>query len=260
MKVVMLGSGTSTGVPRVGGADGLGDWGDCDPDEPRNRRTRVSVLIENDDGARLLIDTSSDCRAQLLAARVTHLDAIFWTHDHADHCHGIDDLRVLRYGRGGPIPGFAATETVRRLRQRFGYVFAGQDGYPTLVTLDTLDRLRIVAGFSVEWCQMAHGPGESTGYRFEADGKSIAYTTDFSEISEEMLDLVDGVDVLVTDCLRRDPHPSHAHLAMAIEFGERSRAKQVVLSHLDKSMDYRTLVNEVPENVIVGYDGLEVTA
>lgn len=260
MKLIMLGSGTSTGVPRVGGADGTGDWGDCDPSEPRNRRTRVSIAVESNDGARLLVDTSSDCRAQLLANRISRLDAVFWTHDHADHCHGIDDLRVLRYGRGGPIPGYASTETVRRLRQRFGYVFAGQDGYPTICSIETLERLRIVAGFAVEWCQMEHGTGETTGYRFDADGKSIAYATDFSAISDEMIELFADVDILVSDCLRREPHPTHAHLAMAIELGERSGAKKVVLSHLDKSMDYRSLCDEVPENVIVGYDGLEVAA
>ncbi|WP_416831831.1 MAG: MBL fold metallo-hydrolase [Erythrobacter sp.] len=260
MKLIMLGSGTSTGVPRIGGPDGLGDWGDCDPSEPRNRRTRVSIIVESDEGSRLLIDTSSDCRAQLLANRINRIDGVFWTHDHADHCHGIDDLRVLRYGRGGPIPGFASTETVRRLRQRFGYVFAGQDGYPTICTIDTLDRLKIVAGFSVEWCQMEHGSGETTGYRFEADGKSIAYATDFSAISEDMIDLFDGVDILVSDCLRREPHPTHAHLAMAIELAERSGAGRLVLSHLDKSMDYRTLEREVPDFVTVGYDGLEMVA
>jgi phosphoribosyl 1,2-cyclic phosphate phosphodiesterase len=260
VKLVMLGSGTSTGVPRVGGPDGSGDWGECDPDEPRNRRTRVSIAVENNDGARLLVDTSSDCRAQLLANRIDRLDAVFWTHDHADHCHGIDDLRVLRYGRGGPIPGYASTETVRRLRQRFGYVFAGQDGYPTICTLETLDRLRIVAGFGVEWCQMEHGTGQTTGFRFDADGKSIAYATDFSSISEEMVELFSGVDILVSDCLRREPHPTHANLGLALELGRRTGAGRLVLSHLDKSMDYRSLCDEVPDHVTVGYDGLEMVA
>ena len=260
MKLIMLGSGTSTGVPRVGGEDGTGDWGDCDPAEPRNRRTRVSIIVESDEGSRLLVDTSSDCRAQLLANRINKIDAVFWTHDHADHCHGIDDLRVLRYGRGGPIPAYAHTETVRRLRQRFGYVFAGQDGYPTICTLDTLDRLRMVSGFGVEWCQMEHGSGETTGFRFEADGKSIAYTTDFSAISDDMIDLCEDVDILVSDCLRREPHPTHANLDLAMELAERSGARRLVLSHLDKSMDYRTLCDEVPEHVTVGYDGLEMRA
>lgn len=256
----MLGSGTSTGVPRLGGCDGTGDWGDCDPEEPRNRRSRVSILVESAEGKRLLVDTSSDCRAQLLANRISSIDAVFWTHDHADHCHGIDDLRVLRYGRAGPIPGFAETETVRRLRQRFGYVFAGQDGYPTICTLDTLDRLRMISGFGIKWCQMQHGPGKTTAYRFEADGKSIGYATDFNDISIEMIDLFQGVDILVSDCLRREPHPTHAHLAMAINFGEKCRAGRLVLSHLDKSMDYRALCAEVPEFVTVGYDGLEIKA
>lgn len=260
MKLIMLGSGTSTGVPRVGGPGGLGDWGDCDPDEPRNRRSRVSIMVESADGKRILVDTSSDCRAQLLANRIDSLDAVFWTHDHADHCHGIDDLRVLRYGRGGPIPGFASTETVRRLRQRFGYVFAGQDGYATICTIEPLDRLRMVAGFGVGWCQMQHGSGETTGFRFDADGKSIAYATDFNAISEEMVVLFRNVDILVSDCLRREPHPTHAHLAMAIELGERSAARRVVLSHLDKSMDYRSLCDDVPDFVTVGYDGLELLA
>lgn len=256
----MLGSGTSTGVPRIGGDDGTGDWGDCDPNEPRNRRTRVSILVESNEGSRLLIDTSSDCRAQLLANRINKIDAVFWTHDHADHCHGVDDLRVLRYGRGGPIPGYASDVTVRRLRDRFSYVFAGEYGYPTIVNLENLDRLKIIAGFGVEWCQMEHGPGETTGYRFEADGASIAYATDYSAISDDMIDLFDGVDILVSDCLRREPHPTHAHLEMAIDLAQRCGAKRLVLSHLDKSMDYRTLVDEVPDFVTVGYDGLEMTA
>ena len=255
MKLLMLGSGTSTGVPRIGN-----DWGACDPDEPRNRRTRVSILVESDDGRRLVVDTSTDMRQQFLSNRIDRIDGVFWTHDHADHCHGIDDLRVLRYGRKAPIPGFGSTETVRRLRQRFDYVFAGQHGYPTICELDTLDRMRMCAGFGVEWCQMPHGPTQSTAFRFEADGKSISYATDFSAITDDMLDLMDGTDILVSDCLRRDPHPTHANLEMAISLGKQTRAGVTVLSHLDKSMDYRSLQTEVPDNVIVGFDGLELKA
>lgn len=255
MKALILGSGTSTGVPRIGN-----DWGECDPAEPRNRRTRVSVLIESDDGSRLLVDTSTDLRQQLLANGIDRIDGVFWTHDHADHCHGIDDLRPLRYGRSGPIPGYGSHETVRRLRQRFDYVFAGQHGYPTIVSLDTLDRVRLCAGFGVAHCQMPHGPTESTGFRFDADGKSIAYVTDFSSITDAMIDLLYRVDVLVTDCLRREPHPTHAHLGMALELAERTRAGVTVLTHLDKSMDYATISREIPDNVLVGYDGLEIAA
>ncbi|GGZ95947.1 MBL fold metallo-hydrolase [Novosphingobium arvoryzae] len=253
MKLIMLGSGTSTGVPRIGN-----DWGDCDPAEPRNRRTRASIIVESAAGNRLLVDTSTDCRAQLLANDIDRIDGVFWTHDHADHCHGIDDLRPFRYGRAGPIPGYAVDETARRLRQRFGYVFAGQFGYPTIITLETLDRLRMCAGFGVGWCQMPHGHAQSTAFRFDADGKSIGYATDFSEITGEMVDLLYGVDLLVSDCLRREPHPTHAHLGMALDLIEATRARRAVLTHLDKSLDYATLSAEVPPHVTVGHDGLQV--
>ena len=253
MKLILLGSGTSTGVPRIGN-----DWGECDPAEPRNRRTRASIIVESAAGNRLLVDTSTDCRAQLLANAIDRIDGVFWTHDHADHCHGIDDLRPFRYGRAGPIPGYAVNETARRLRQRFGYVFAGQYGYPTIVTLETLDRLRMCAGFGVGWCQMPHGHAQSTAFRFDADGKSIGYATDFSEITGEMIDLLYGVDLLVSDCLRREPHPTHAHLGMALELIEATRARRAVLTHLDKSLDYATLSAEVPPHVVVGHDGLQV--
>lgn len=251
MKLVVLGCGTSTGVPRIGN-----DWGDCDPGEPRNRRTRVSILVESDEGRRLLVDTSSDLRQQLLDNGIDRVDGVFWTHDHADHCHGIDDLRTMRYGRSAPLPGFASEETAHRLRQRFSYVFAGQYGYPTIVSLEVLDRLKLHAGFAVGWCQMPHGPTETTAYRFEADGKSIAYATDYSAITDEMIALFEDVDILVTDCLRREPHPTHAHLAMAIELGQRCNAGTTVLTHLDKSMDYATLRGEVPPDVLVGFDGM----
>ncbi len=255
MKALILGSGTSTGVPRVGN-----DWGDCDPEEPRNRRLRASILVESDDGSRLLVDTSTDLRAQLLANHIDRIDGIFWTHEHADHCHGIDDLRVLRYGRGGPLLGYAHSDVVRILRQRFGYAFAGQHGYPTIISLESLDRLRICAGIGVASVQMPHGPGETTGFRFDSGGKTIVYATDFSAVTKEMLDLFYGCDVLVVDCLRREPHPTHCHLEMAIELANAARAKKVVLTHLDKSMDYQALSREVPEHVLVGYDGLVVAA
>jgi phosphoribosyl 1,2-cyclic phosphate phosphodiesterase len=259
VKLIMLGSGTSTGVPRIGEIAG-GDWGQCDPHEPKNRRTRVSIIVESDAGRRLLIDTSPDLRAQFLANRIDRIDAVFWTHDHADHVHGIDDLRPMRYGRAGPLPGYASEETMRRLRQRFSYVFAGEYGYPTIVEIENLSRLRMCAGFGVATCQMPHGPAQSTGYRFDCDGKIISYATDLSEITAGMVTLFDRSDILVIDCLRREPHPTHAHLAMALELAEAARARRAVLTHMDKSMDYATLTRELPVHVQVGYDGLELTA
>lgn len=253
MKLIVLGSGTSTGVPRIGN-----DWGECDPAEPRNRRTRVAIAVEGFDGARVLVDTPTDLRQQLLSTGIDRIDGVVWTHDHADHTHGIDDLRPLRMGRGAPIPGYAADETVRRLRQRFGYVFAGQHGYPTICNLDNLDRVRMIAGIGVSHCQMLHGPAQSTAFRFDQAGRSIGYATDFSEINADMVALFDKVDVLVVDALRRQPHPTHAHLAMALELVEACRAGRGVLSHLDKSMDYRTLCDELPPHVEPGYDGMVI--
>ena len=151
MKLLMLGSGTSTGVPRIGN-----DWGECDPNEPRNRRTRVSIIVENDSGQRILVDTSTDLRAQLLANDIEKVDAVFWTHDHADHCHGIDDLRVMRYDRSNPLPGFANTGTCERLRRRFDYIFEGQFGYPTLIGLKNVKDAQLVAGFSFQFVEMPH--------------------------------------------------------------------------------------------------------
>ncbi|KRA83369.1 MBL fold metallo-hydrolase [Altererythrobacter sp. Root672] len=255
MKLLVLGSGTSTGVPRIGN-----DWGECDPNEPRNRRTRVSIMVESNEGARLLVDTSPDLRHQLLNNNIDKVDAVFWTHDHADHCHGIDDLRPMRFHRSAPLAGFASADTARRLRQRFGYVFSGRDGYPTIVQLETLDVVKIHQGFAVGSVEMPHGPIKSTGYRFEADGKSIGYATDFAEITDEMVDLFYDIDILVTDCLRREPHPTHAGLGTALKLIELCGAKTAVLSHLDKSMDYAELSQEVPPGVLVGYDGMELIA
>jgi phosphoribosyl 1,2-cyclic phosphate phosphodiesterase len=164
----------------------------------------------------------------------------------------------MRYGRSGPLPGYASAETVRRLRQRFGYVFAGEHGYHTLVELDTLDRLRLCMGFGVKTCQMPHGQAQTTGFSFDCDGKVISYAVDFSEITNDMVATFTGTDVLVVDCLRHDPHPTHAHLDMALELIERTGAKLAVLTHLDKSMDYAKLSQEIPPQVLVGYDGMEL--
>lgn len=253
MKLIMLGSGTSTGVPRIGN-----DWGECDPAEPRNRRSRVSIIVENHAKQRVLVDTSTDLRSQLLANGIDKVDAVFWTHDHADHCHGIDDLRVMRYDRSNPLPGFASAATCRNLRRRFDYVFEGQFGYPTLMNLKDVTQVQLVAGFSFGFVEMPHGPVTSTGFRFEADGRSIGYATDFSEITNEMVACFKGIDLLVVDCLRKRPHPTHAHFDMAIDFSRRCGARRAVLTHMDKTMDYATLVSEVPKGIIVGYDGLEI--
>ena len=252
MKVRILGCGTSFGVPRVGN-----DWGACDPAEPRNRRRRVSILVEHA-GTRILVDTSPDLREQLLAAAVADVDAVIWTHDHADHCHGIDDLRGIFHSRGGALAGYARPDTLASLRARFGYVFEGKGGYPAIIDGRLLpDEVRI-GPIQIRVADQPHGSITSAGLRFEVDGKSVSYSTDFNALTDVMKKLFDGTDVWVVDALRRRPHPTHPHLALALEWIGAVRPGRAILTHMDNSMDYRTLCAELPEGVEPGFDGLQV--
>lgn len=257
MKLRILGSGTSSGVPRIGGADGAGDWGDCDPLEPRNRRTRASILVESAT-TRLLIDTSPDLREQLISARVADIDAVIWTHDHADHCHGIDDLRQLYHARGRPIRGLARPATLNSLAARFAYAFNGRSAYPPIATLEPLpDRLEI-GDMVIETVDQPHGDIWSAGLRFTFDGKTIAYSTDFHELTDAMAALYTGVDLWVVDALRRRPHPSHPTLAQTLRWASSLGVERAVLVHMDQSMDYASLVRELPPGIVPGYDGMEI--
>lgn len=250
LKVTILGSGTSSGVPRIGG-----DWGNCDPDEPRNSRTRVSILVESET-TRLLVDTSPDMRAQLLAAGVVHLDAVLWTHDHADHCHGIDDLRQVMHHRRTPVPGYGHPATMRRLKERFAYCFDGREGYrATIAAHDMGEGATQIGDISVSWVAQPHGFIYSSGFRFDHEGRSAAYATDFHEMTVEMVDLYAGVDLLVIDALREKPHPTHPHLAMSLEAIAAIRPDRAILTHMDQSMDYRTLCSMLPPGIEPGYDG-----
>ena len=251
MKLRILGCGTSFGVPRIGN-----DWGECDPNEPRNRRRRVSILVEHE-GTSILVDTSPDLREQLLDGGVGHLDAVIWTHDHADHCHGIDDLRQIFHRRGEPLPGFARRETLETLRGRFGYVFEGRGGYPAIVAGKLLpDRVEI-GGIMVQIVDQPHGAITSAGIRFDGGGRSITYSTDFNDLTEEMQSLFHGTDIWVVDALRRRPHRTHPHLELALEWVRAIRPGRAILTHMDNSMDYRTLLDELPPGVEPGFDGLE---
>lgn len=254
MKIRILGSGTSSGVPRIGN-----DWGACDPDEPRNRRTRVSALVEQG-GTRILIDTGPDMREQLLAADIGSVDAVLWTHDHADHCHGIDDLRQLFHNQRAPVRGYARSETLRSLQSRFDYVFAGRHGYRATVIADVLPDEMMLGPIRIGCTDQPHGSIASAGLRFEADGKSIGYATDFSAITSGMRALYQEVDILVVDALRVAPHPTHPSLEEAVAFARECRAGRTVLIHMDHSMDYATLRAELPAGIEPGYDGLELTA
>jgi phosphoribosyl 1,2-cyclic phosphate phosphodiesterase len=252
MKLRVLGCGTSSGVPRIGN-----DWGACDPAEPRNRRRRVSIIVEHED-ARVLVDTGPDLREQLLDAEVRDVDAVIWTHDHADHCHGIDDLRQLYHARGEPIAGYARPETLQTLKQRFAYIFEGKGDYPPVAAVNPLpDRLQL-GGIEIQVTDQPHGTITAAGLRFDAGGRSIGYSTDFNVLTEDMASLFKGVDIWVVDALRRRPHPSHPHLSQALEWIALVQPKRAILTHMDHSMDYRALLEELPAGVEPGYDGMEV--
>lgn len=252
MKVRILGSGTSSGVPRIGN-----DWGACDPAEPRNRRTRASILVESAT-TRILVDTSPDMREQLLAADVADVDAVIWTHEHADHTHGIDDLRQLMHARGEPVRGWAPPATLAGLSERFRYVFEGGGPYRSIATIDLLTDGMAIGDIVVRTVDQPHGGITSAGLRFENDGKSAGYATDFNQFTEEMEHLYMGLDLWVADALRREPHPTHPHLAQTLDWARKCRAQRTVLVHMDNTMDYRMLIAELPAGVVPGYDGMEI--
>ncbi len=253
----MLGSGTSSGVPRIGGADGAGDWGACDPANPKNRRRRVSLLVE-DLGNTVLIDTGPDLREQLLSARVRKLDAVFLTHDHADHSHGIDDLRQVFHAMGQPVPCFASAATWSILRNRFNYVFEGTLFYPPTCTATDLEGPVVVGEMLVTPFEQNHGNIDSTGFRIDAAGRALAYSTDVKALDRRADAGLAGLDLWVVDALRRDPHPTHSHLAQTLDWIAHYRPTRAVLTHMDQSMDYAGLVAELPKGIEPGYDGLVI--
>lgn len=255
MKIRILGSGTSSGVPRIGN-----DWGACDPNEPRNRRTRASVLVSSETTT-ILVDTSPDMREQLLAADVANVDAVIWTHDHADHTHGIDDLRQLMHARGGaPVPGYARPFTLEQLQAKFHYAFFGRALYRPSIAMQPLPDALEIGDIRITVADQPHGGITSAGLRFESDGKSIGYATDFHAMTSNMRALYTGLDVWVVDALRRAPHPTHPNLANVLEWVQELAPRRSALVHMDQSMDYNSLAAELPAGVEPGYDGLELLA
>ena len=251
MKFTMLGSGTSSGVPRVGTG-----WGDCDPKEPRNRRRRVSALVECG-GQSVLIDTSPDLREQLLDADVQHLDAVLFTHDHADHAHGIDDLRPLVQNMGGqPLACHADADTLSTLLKRFNYIFNGAGGYPPIAKAVPLEARFSIGPMMVQSFTQIHGERMSMGFRFDQGGRALAYSTDINGLTEECETCLHGLDLWVVDALRIKPHPTHTHLALTLDWIAHFKPKLAVLTHMDVSMDYQSLCRTLPDGVIAGYDGL----
>ncbi len=254
MRVTVLGCGPSWGVPRIGG-----DWGACDPQNPRNRRRRVSVLVE-EGGSALLIDTSPDLREQLLDAGVRRIDAVLFTHTHADHLHGIDDLRSVNWLMQSGIPVFGSAQSLAEISRRFGYVFdpvkPGRQSiyYKPVLEPYAVDGPFTAAGVPVMPFRQDHGFSQTLGFRIGG----FAYSTDVIELDEGAFATLRGVDVWIVDCIRRREHVTHSHLAKTLGWIDRVRPRRAVLTHMDESLDYATLCRELPSGVEPGYDGLVI--
>ncbi|MFN4185624.1 MAG: MBL fold metallo-hydrolase [Hyphomonas sp.] len=261
MRIILLGTGSSGGVPRVGG-----DWGACDPGEPKNRRRRCCALVQrrgpDETLTNILIDTSPDLREQLLDANVMHLDAVIYTHDHADQSHGIDDVRALAIRQRSAIPVYFDPSTRSSLLTRFEYCFVGGKGYPPIlspqITVHNGQAFTVPgrAG-AVEFIPVAmiHGPIPCTGYRIG----NVAYCNDVNELPEASLRSLRDLDVLIIDALRYAPHPSHAHLDMALDWIRELKPARAVLTNLHVDMDYQELCRSLPDNVEPGFDGMEIS-
>ena len=258
LRATILGCGSSGGVPRLGG-----DWGDCDPENPRNARTRCSLLLErvSDGGVtRVLIDTSPDMRAQLLRAGVGMLDGVVYTHAHADHVHGIDDLRQIVFNTRTRLPVWADGPTQDALLARFGYVFAQPKGspYPPILDLNGIDGAVTVVGAGgplvLHPIRLNHGSIDALGFR--AGG--LAYCPDVVAIYPESWPMLEGLDVWIVDALRRKPHPTHAHLALTLDWIAQARPARAVLTNLHNDLDYATLSAETPDHITPAHDGLVI--
>lgn len=252
MRIRILGCGTSTGVPRIGN-----DWGQCDPEEPRNRRLRSSVLVETGD-KKLLVDCGPDLREQMLAGHIARVDAVIVTHDHADHVHGIDELRPLSQALKRPMPLLARPGDLERLRERFAYAFVQAGFYPPVVEGVDLGPELAFGDIVLRFVDQPHGGISSLGMRMEENGHSAGYAIDFHDLTDEMAALYEGVDVWICDCLMRRPHPTHANLDAVVGWARELRVGQLYLSHMGNSMDYQTLIDELPDWAAPAYDGLEI--
>lgn len=253
MKVRILGCGTSTGVPKIGN-----EWGQCDPNEPRNARLRTSILVESA-GYRMLVDCGPDLRQQLLAAGVSRLAGLIVTHAHGDHCHGIDELRPVSQAIGGPVPLYARREVLDELELRFAYVFEQSDFYRPIAQAHELGEELRFGDACVRFVDQPHGRATSLGLRYDEGQSSIGYAIDFGDLSDDMAILYQGMDVWIADCLTRKPHPTHMHLDAVIGFARDLGVGQLYLVHMGNSLDYRALVAELPDWAAPAYDGLEFT-
>jgi len=261
LKVTILGCGTSGGVPRIGNI-----WGACDPNNPRNRRRRCSLLVQRAEGTAattVLVDSSPDIREQLLDVGTRWLDGVLYTHDHADHVHGIDDLRMVAYNGHRKVEAFYDAVTGQILRQRFDYCLEPPPGseYPAILNGHEIKAGEVVsiegAGGVIDALpfRQGHGQIETLGFRFG----NIAYSPDVSDFPPETLKHLQGLDVWIIDALRYSPHPSHFSVEEALSWIARIKPKRAVLTHMHVDLDYARLASELPEGVEPAYDGMVLT-
>ncbi|WP_136442783.1 MBL fold metallo-hydrolase [Pacificoceanicola onchidii] len=259
LRYTILGCGSSGGVPRLGG-----HWGDCDPANPKNRRRRCSLLVERDgEGGttRVLIDTGPDMRDQLLSAGVGTLDGVAWTHSHADHLHGLDDLRQIVFNMRDRLNVWADGDTQNELISRFGYAFVQPKGspYPPILNLHTISGPFEIDGpggpIPLAPFTVNHGSIDALGFRI---GR-VAYLPDVITIPDESWPLLADLDCWIVDALRRTPHPTHAHLDLALEWIARAKPKTAVLTNMHIDLDYETVRNETAAHIEPAYDGMILT-
>ena len=259
MRFTILGCGSSGGVPRLGG-----HWGDCDPDNPKNRRRRCSMLVERDgpEGTTtVLIDTSPDLRSQLLDTGTGRLDGVVYTHSHADHVHGIDDLRMIVFNMRARLPVWADGDTQNALFSRFGYAFVQPEGspYPPILDMKTISGPFEVDGpggpIPFTPFEVDHGSIESLGFRIG----NVAYLPDVAEIPDAAWPTLEGLDVWIVDALRRTPHPTHAHLEKTLGWIDQVAPKRAVLTNMHIDLDYATVEAETPAHITPAYDGMVIT-
>ena len=258
LRFTILGCGSSGGVPRLGG-----HWGQCDSENPKNRRSRCSMLVERhgDEGTtRVLIDSSPDMRTQLLTADVGSLDAVVFTHQHADHVHGLDDLRMIVFNMRRRIDVWADGPTTDALISRFGYAFVKPEGspYPPILDLHSLDGPVTIDGAGGEVTlnpfRVGHGSIDSLGFRIAG----LAYLPDVANMYPESWEAVRDLEVWVLDSLRREPHPTHTHYAQSLEWMVKAAPKQGILTNMHIDLDYQTVCDETPDNITAAYDGMVI--
>ncbi|MCE8545636.1 MBL fold metallo-hydrolase [Ruegeria pomeroyi] len=258
LRFTILGCGSSGGVPRLGG-----HWGDCDPENPRNTRRRCSMLVERESEAgvtTVLIDTTPDMRSQLLDTGTGRLDAVVYTHSHADHVHGIDDLRMIVFNMRARIPVWADGDTQNALLSRFGYAFVQPDGspYPPILKMKTISGPFEIDGpggpIAFRPFRVGHGSIDSLGFRIH----ELAYLPDVAEIYDEAWAELQDLDCWVLDALRRTPHPTHAHLDKSLDWIARAAPRRAVLTNMHIDLDHDTVAAETPDHITPAYDGMVI--